>query len=70
MNRRERIPRTCFCHTCNKDFHWLGIARHRAMHRDRNEDCVISYSDGRTYRYRYSENMGSEEGIRMKGNDK
>jgi len=32
-----------FCHTCDKAFQTLGIARHRAMHRDKREDCDISY---------------------------
>ena len=21
--------KTCYCHTCKKPFHWLGITRHR-----------------------------------------
>ena len=41
----------CTCHTCDKDFHYLGIARHRAMHRDKNEICEITYSDGSRYRH-------------------
>ena len=36
----------CFCRTCGRDFHYLGIARHRSMHRDKNEDCEIVFSDG------------------------
>lgn len=42
-----------YCHTCKKDFESLGIARHRAMHRDKKEDCEITMSDGR-YVYKYS----------------
>jgi len=44
----------CYCHTCDKDYHHLGIARHRAMHRDKREDCKITYSTGRTYDYDFS----------------
>ena len=44
----------CFCETCNRDFHHLGITRHRAMHRDRKEDCIIVFSDGRRLEYKYS----------------
>ncbi len=44
----------CRCHTCDKWFHYLGIARHRAMHRDKKEDCIISYTDSSKYSYSYS----------------
>lgn len=44
----------CYCCTCNKDFHYLGISRHRAMHRGKNEDCKITFTHGDTYLYRYS----------------
>jgi len=43
-----------YCHTCDKPFQSLGIARHRAMHRDKREDCVISLLNG-TFKYKYSE---------------
>lgn len=43
----------CYCQTCGRSFHYLGIARHRAMHRDRRERCVIEYSDGSVYEYEY-----------------
>lgn len=43
----------CYCHTCNKWFHYLGIARHRAMHRDKKEACEIAFSKGDTYRWNY-----------------
>ena len=44
----------CYCHTCHRTFHSLGIARHRAMHRDRREDCEIEYSDGTTYKHSFT----------------
>lgn len=44
----------CYCHTCDKEFNSLGIARHRAMHRDRQEDCKITYKDGKTLNYKFS----------------
>ena len=43
-----------YCQTCKKFYASLGIARHRAMHRDKKEDCVIELSDG-VYEYTYSE---------------
>jgi len=51
----------CHCHTCGKDFHWLGIARHRAMHRDKREKCTITYTHGDTWDHDYSRksNAGS-----------
>lgn len=36
----------CYCVTCDKEFNSLGIARHRAMHRDRRETCTIVYKNG------------------------
>ena len=45
----------CFCYTCKKDFHYLGITRHRAAHRDRREDCTIEYTYGNVTTHRYSE---------------
>jgi hypothetical protein len=44
----------CYCHTCDKEYHHLGIARHRAMHRDKKEDCEITFSNGKTYIYHYN----------------
>ncbi len=43
-----------YCHTCKKSFHHLGIMRHRAMHRDRKELCVITYTYGDTHTYDYT----------------
>lgn len=42
-----------YCHTCAKQFHSLGIMRHRAMHRDKKQDCTITLKSG-TYEYKYS----------------
>ena len=44
----------CVCFTCDKSFNTLGIARHRAMHRDRREDCEILYSTGITRLHKYA----------------
>lgn len=46
--------KTCYCHTCQKKYHWLGINRHRAMHRDKCEDCKITYTYGDTYTFHFS----------------
>ncbi|MBU2025409.1 MAG: hypothetical protein ABIC19_00720 [Patescibacteria group bacterium] len=45
---------SCYCHTCKKSFHSLGIARHRAAHRDKKEYCKITFSAGDTYEWDYS----------------
>lgn len=45
----------CYCETCDRDIRSLGIARHRAMHRDRKENCIIQYSTGETYEHPYGE---------------
>ena len=34
------------CKTCKKYFQSLVIARHRAMHRDKKEDCIIEFYAG------------------------
>jgi hypothetical protein len=47
----------CYCHTCKKSFHYLGINRHRAMHRDKYEDCKITYTHGDTYYHRFSDRL-------------
>ena len=44
----------CYCLTCDRDIHHLGIMSHRAAHRRRNEDCTIEFSDGRTVSYNFS----------------
>lgn len=51
----------CYCDTCAKAFHYLGIARHRAMHRDRKENCRINYTNGDTYRHNYKKEEANEE---------
>lgn len=48
------FEKTCYCRTCKKDLHYLGVARHRAMHRDKMEDCEITLTSGDTYVWRYS----------------
>lgn len=44
----------CYCHTCDKEFNSFGIARHRAMHRDKKEDCKITYKNGETINHRFN----------------
>lgn len=52
--RKYITEKTCYCHTCQKRYHWLGISRHRAMHKDKHEDCEITYTYDDTYTYHYS----------------
>ena len=61
------MPNICICHTCGKAVQSLGIARHRAAHRDRREDCEITYSRGDTWRYKYSEIKTSKPLDKSKG---
>ncbi len=53
--------KTCYCYTCNKAFHWLGINRHRAMHRDKKEYCEIEYTYGDIYSFDYREKEPPEQ---------
>jgi len=41
FNRQPMPGRTCYCFGCGEWFHPLGIGRHRAMHRERKEDCTF-----------------------------
>ena len=43
----------CHCFTCNQDFHYLGIASHRAAHRRRKEYCMIEFSCGDIIAYHF-----------------
>ena len=47
--------KNCYCHTCKKTFHYLGIARHRRGHLDRRENCKITYTNGDTYLHKFRE---------------
>ena len=47
--------KNCYCHTCGRAFHYLGITRHRAMHRGKYKDCEITYTHGDTYDHKFSE---------------
>lgn len=50
----------CYCLKCDKYFSPLGVARHRAMHRDKGENCSIIFSDGRREDYTYEEKDNDE----------
>jgi len=49
--------KNCYCHTCKKYFHYLGITKHRAAHRGRREDCTITFTHGDTWTWLYSKKM-------------
>lgn len=53
-----------YCHTCKKTFHYLGISRHRAAHRERGEDCTITYSGGDTYVHGFSKQKQHPGGVK------
>ena len=52
--------KNCYCHTCEKSFHYLGIARHRRSHLDRGESCEITYTHGDRYIH-IAEKTGSKK---------
>ena len=45
----------CYCHTCKRSFHYLGINSHRAAHRRKREDCEITYTNGDRHKFRFSQ---------------
>ena len=55
MTGRATNEKNVYCHTCKRWFHHMGIARHRLAHRDRREDCKVTYTNGDTYVFKYSE---------------
>lgn len=40
--------KNCYCHTCKRFFHYLGIANHRKKHTDAGETVEITYTNGNT----------------------
>jgi len=48
------FSKNCYCHKCKRKFHYLGITRHRATHRDKREDCEITYTNGDKYIHEFS----------------
>lgn len=54
-------PKNCYCHTCKKDYHHLGIMNHRAMHRRKKEDCKITFTYGNTEFYKYEKQIIKQE---------
>jgi len=47
----------CYCRTCSRPFKSLGIARHRAMHRDKKEVVtIVFYNTGLIKTWDYREN--------------
>jgi len=45
--------KNCYCHTCEKAFHYLGITAHKAAHSRKYEECEITYTNGDTYTSRF-----------------
>ena len=45
------------CINCNKELNSLGMARHRAMHRDKKEYCQMMDSEGNIHRYHYDSKL-------------
>lgn len=57
---RVTRAKNCYCHTCAKAFHYMGIASHRAAHRERREDCTITFTYGETITWKFSRCEPSE----------
>ena len=53
---RVTRDKNCYCHTCKKAYHYLGITMHRAGHRKRNEYCKITFTNGDTRSWDYQAN--------------
>ncbi len=47
--------KTCYCVTCDKALHPMGVAGHRAMHKRRKQNCTIQVTSGKTFTWRYGE---------------
>lgn len=49
--------KNCYCWTCKRDIHYLGISNHRLGHRNRKEDCTITFTHGDTRTWNFSKNL-------------
>jgi len=58
----ELREKECYCYGCQRWFHYLGIASHRAIHRRKKEDVMIKYSKGDTYLHKFSKLKELEDG--------
>ena len=52
---------TCSCWNCERAFTRISIASHRAMHRRKKQDCIISYTNGDTYFYEFSKEINEKK---------
>jgi hypothetical protein len=52
---KRTTAKECYRYTCEKDFHYLGIARHRKAHLERGEVCEIGYTNGEIYEHKPKE---------------
>lgn len=58
---RFKMAKMHYCYRCQRTIHSLGLPRHRAMHRDKKENCSICTPDGRIIDYHFSKiNEGKE----------
>lgn len=55
MKKTPADEKNCYCHTCKRDFHYLGINTHRAMHRRKKENCKITYTYGNTRVFNFAD---------------
>lgn len=44
----------CYCYTCCRYIKSLGIMSHRAAHRRREQYCIIRFSNGDMYEYKFA----------------
>lgn len=47
--------KNCYCHNCDRYFHYLGITRHRRAHIERGEIVIITYTHGDTWAHKPKE---------------
>lgn len=51
--KNQARPKNCYCYTCDRGIHHLGIMSHRAMHRRKSEQCKIMFSAGNVVEYMF-----------------
>lgn len=59
----------CYCYTCKRNFKLLGVMRHRAMHRDKEQDCTIRYPTGLIVAYAFNKAEDNNRKLAEKMND-
>lgn len=52
---KHTADKNCYCLTCKKELHHMGVAMHKTMHRRKKENCKIRYTSGDVCLFEYED---------------